>query len=356
MDEPVRRREPGDHRRFRDNVLAMRLALAAGAALALGGCSVNPAFRQTVGQFGTVTKEAVGQQNERLAVIASNEAERIRADLAARRAILVLDPQCASVLTMPSGPGDSAAPAAQCKLLVQGGELEQAPAFEHVLALSAALSGYSDTLIALAADSTADQQAFTSSLSGLALSLGKLDGAIQDATGATPADRSAKYGAVATLLAEAGNLYFDHKRNEALKRIILAGDPLVQEATGLLSGVGAGIDLYDRTALGRALFAAQDAAQETAADPSQSVIAVRSAQDKLFAALDAYNDYGADRRQFAEIGAAHARLAEAARRGASAAEIRAAIEAVVKLASTTDATIKALKNQSGSTDNGNQGQ
>jgi hypothetical protein len=158
------------------------------------------------------------------------------------------------------------------------------------------------------------------------------------------------------LLAEGGNLYFAHRRNSALKRIILAGDPLVQEATGLLSGVGAGIDLYDRTALGRALFAAQDRAQEVAADPSQSAIAVRAAQDKLFAALDAYNNYGADRRQFAEIGVAHARLAEAARRGASLAELRTAIEAIVKLASTTDATIKALKDKSGSSDNGNQGQ
>jgi hypothetical protein len=53
---------------------------------------------------------------------------------------------------------------------------------------------------------------------------------------------------------------------------------------------------------------------------------------------------------------AHARLAEAARRGASLAEMRAAIEAIVKLASTTDATIKALKDKSGSSDNGNQGQ
>jgi hypothetical protein len=333
-----------------------RLALAGVAALALGGCAVDPAFRNTVGQFGTVTKEAVGQQNEQLATIASNEAERIRADLAAKRAILVLDPQCAAVLTLPSGPGDAASPTPDCKLQVQGGQLEQAPTFEHVLALSAALSTYSDSLIAVAADPSDDQQAFTTSVSGLAVSLGQLDGAIQKATGATPADRSAKFGAVAGLLAEAGNLYFAHRRNEALKRIILAADPLVQEATGLLSGVGAGIDLYDRVALGRALVAAQDSAQDTAADPSQSVAAVRSAQDNLFAALAAYNDYGADRRQFAEIGAAHAKLAEAARRGASLAQIRAAIEAVVRLASTTDSTIKALKDKSGSSANGNPGQ
>jgi hypothetical protein len=333
-----------------------RLALAGVAALALAGCAVDPAFRETVGQFGTVTKEAVGQQNDRLATIASNEAERIRADLAARRAILVLDPNCASVLTAPSGASDPARPAPQCTLLVQGGQLEPAPTFANVLALSGALSTYSDALIALAADSTEDQQAFAASLSGLASSLGKLDGAIQQATKATPVDRSAKLGAVAGLIAEAGNLYFAHQRDQALKRIILAADPLVQEATGLLSGVGAGIDLYDRTALGRALFAAQDSAQETAADPNQSVAAVRAAQDNLFTALDAYNHYGEDRRQFGEIGAAHARLAEAARRGASLAQLKAAIEAVVRLASTTDATIKAFRDKSGSSGNGNPGQ
>jgi hypothetical protein len=345
MDEAVRRN--GKRRSF---------LFATVAALALAAC-VNPAFREATGQFGAVTKEAVGQQNDRLAVIASDEAERIRADLAANRRILFLDPACGTAVALPSGAGDPNAPAAPCGLVLQGGKpIEEAPRFQNILALSAALSDYADALIALTSDATADQQAFATSLSGLATSLGGLDGAIQKATGATPADRSAKFGAVATLLAEAGNLYFAHQRNNALKRIVIAGDPLVQEAVGLLSGVGSGIDLYDRTVLAQHLAAAVDRAQSVAADPSQSPDSVRSAQDALFAAVDAYNNYGADRRQFRDIGIAHAKLAEAARRGASFAELKAAAEAVMHLASTANTTLTTLKGKSGSAGNANQNQ
>jgi hypothetical protein len=322
------------------------LAAAGAASLVLGGC-VNPAFRETTGQFGAMTKAAVSQQNARLAVIAANEAERIRADLAVNRRQLVLDPACGIEIA-----AEETLPAPGCKLLISGQPsptpIEQAPRYQNILDLSDALNGYADGLIALAADASKDDAAFAKSLSGLASSLGTLDGAIQKATGATAADRSAKYGAVATLVAQAGSLYFAYQRNRALKRIVIAGDPLVQEAVGLLSGVGAGIDLYDRKGLFDKLKAAQDRAQDAAADPTASVASVRAAQDDLFAALAAYNSYGADRRRFAAIGVAHAKLAAAARSGASLAEMKAAIEAVVRLASTARTTIETLQTKSGS--------
>jgi hypothetical protein len=355
MDEPVRNEGPGPASRRRGMVRVSRPrarrsawlpALAGIASLVAAGC-VNPAFRETTGQFGAVTKAAVSQQNDRLAVIAANEAERIRADLAANRRQLVLDPACGLEIAL-----DEAMPAPECRLLVSGRPsptpIEQAPRYQNILDLSDALNAYADGLIALAADASEDEAAFAKSLSGLATSLGSLDGAIQKATGATPADRSAKFGAVATLIAQAGNLYFAHQRNKALKRIVLAGDPLVQEAAALLSGVGAGIDLYDRKGLYAKLRSAQRQAQDTAADTSQSVEAVRVAQDDLFTALAAYNSYGADRRRFAEIGVAHAKLAAAARSGASLAEMKAAVEAVVKLASTARTTIETLQGESGS--------
>lgn len=353
MDGPVRNegRGPVSHRlgtarvsRLAGCRLARPLAMAGAASLVLGAC-VNPAFRETTGQFGAVTKAAVSQQNERLALIAANEAERIRADLAANRRQLVLDPACGTEIALE---GSLVRP--ECKLLISGQgavPIEQAPRYQNILDLSDALNGYADGLIALAADASEDEAAFAKSLSGLASSLGTLDGAIQKATNATPADRSAKYGAVATLIAQAGNLYFAHRRNKALKRIVLAGDPLVQEAVTLLSAVGARIDLYDRAGLFEKLAEAQDRAEEVAHDSNQSVAAVRAAQDDLFTALAAYN-YGADRRRFAEIGVAHAKLAAAARSGASLAEMKAAVEAVVRLASTARTTIETLQNKSGS--------
>ncbi|HEY0414008.1 MAG TPA: hypothetical protein VGD66_12800 [Allosphingosinicella sp.] len=343
-----------ERNRSRARRAGRRLALI--AALALSAC-VNPAFRETTGQFGAVTKKAVSQQNDRLASIASDEDERIRAGLASNRRILFLDPVCGTAVALPSGAGDPNAPAAPCRLVLQGNNpIEEAPKFQNILALSSALTDYADGLIALTSDASADQQAFTTSLSGLATSLGGLDGAIQKATGATPADRSAKLGAVATLIAEAGNLYFAHRRDNALKRIVLAGDPLVQEAVGLLSGVGSGIDLYDRSVLAQHLAAAVDRAQIVAADQSQRVDSVRAAQDAVFEAVDAYNNYGVDRRQFRDIGIAHAKLAEAARRGASLAELKAAVEAVGHLASTANTTLTTLKGKSGSSGNANQNQ
>ncbi|MFL6844502.1 MAG: hypothetical protein ACJ8ER_06440 [Allosphingosinicella sp.] len=329
-----------------------RTALGA-FALLLSGCSTSPAFRETVGQFGTVAKAAIAEQNSRLAAITAETEETIRQDLAARRVQLQLDPNCALTLAPPlEGQAEGT-----CTLTGKGGApVETAPTFANVQALSAGLSGYADSLAALAADSSADQQAFAQSLSGLAGSLGTLDGAIQKATNATPADRSAKYGAVATLLGEAGNLYFDHRRNSALKRIILAADPLVQEATGLLSGVGAGTDLYDRSALFRQLSAAQDAAEAAAADPGKSVEEVRTAQDALFNALDLYNAHASDQQRFAAVGAAHAKLAEAGRRGASAAQLAGAIEALVSLAGTAGTTVKTLESGKGSASGGNQNQ
>lgn len=326
---------------------ARKLVLAGAASLALAGC-VNPAFRETTGQLGAITKATVSQQNERLAAIAADEAERIRAELAANRRQLVLDPACGLEVALDGPPAE---PGPECKLLISGAApapIEQAPRYQNILDLSDALNLYADGLIALAADASEDEAAFAKSLSGLASSLGTLDGAIQKATGAKAADRSDKYGAVATLVAEAGSLYFAHQRNRALKRIVLAGDPLVQEAVVLLSGAGAGIDLYGREALLRKLTAAQRRAQDTAADPGQSVEAVRAAQDKLFAALAAYNSYGSDRRRFGEVGIAHGKLAAAARSGASLAEMKAAVEAVVKLASTTRTTIDTLTAKSGS--------
>ncbi|HEY0044082.1 MAG TPA: hypothetical protein VGB62_05985, partial [Allosphingosinicella sp.] len=73
----------------------------------------------------------------------------------------------------------------------------------------------------------------------------------------------------------------------------------------------------------------------------------RAAQDKLFATLAQYNAQGADTLRFQAIGAAHAKLAQAARKGASAQEMAAAIEAIIHLAGTADATVNAFKDDGG---------
>jgi hypothetical protein len=326
--------------------------LAGLALLALSAC-VNPAFRQSIGEYGTLTKAAAAQQNARVTQIAAEEAERIRTDLAARRVDLRLKPECAArLLGDPSGGG--AAPA--CGLVEVGGKpIAQAPGFANVIALTGALSDYSDQLIALAADSTQDQAAFAQSVTALGTAVGGLDGAVRTATGAKAGTDSPRIDAVAGLLAETGSLYLAQRRAAVLKRIVIASDPVIQAATRLLSGADERVQLYYRSELAGALLQAQDHASAVAHDPASSVADVRAAQDALFAQVDAYNAQGADTLRFQAIGEAHAKLAQAARAGASPAEMKAAIEAIVHLAGTADSTLKALKGGKPANGGGNDG-
>jgi hypothetical protein len=317
---------------------------ALGAALFLTAC-VNPAFRESIGEYGALTKAAAAQQNARIAAVAAEEEERIRSGLAENRVDLRLKPDCAArLLTDPAGGGE----APTCTLVAQGGkEIEQAPGFANILALTGALSDYADNLVALAADSTADQAAFAQAVQSLGTSVGNLDGAVRAATRAPPGQDGAKIGAVAALLADAGNLYFAQRRAAALKRIVIASDPVVQDATRLLSGVDDRLQLYYRSELASVLLSAQANASAVAGTPSSSTQDVRAAQDALFQALAAYNNQGADTLRYKAIGEAHGKLAAAARRGASPAELRDAISAVVQLAATAGTTIHTLEGDRG---------
>ena len=99
-----------------------------------------------------------------------------------------------------------------------------------------------------------------------------------------------------------------------MKRIIRQADPLVQDAVRLLAEADNRLRFNERARLANQL----DAADTAAADARQSgPVALRSAHDGLFAALDAYNLHGAGLRNYAEIGEAHRRLRLAAELGAT---------------------------------------
>jgi hypothetical protein len=337
--------------------LGLRLRGAASAAvlaLALAGC-VNPAFRESVGEYGTLTQATAAQQTARLAQVAAEEEERIRADLANRRVNLRVSSACALRMGMEAaGGGDAGAPAAACTLVQEGGKpVEAFPHFDHIVALGAALSGYAGNLVLLAADPSEDQAAFSQSVTSLGTSLGSLDGAVRKLAGAKGGDAGSRLAPVAAFMADAGSLYFANRRAQALKRLVVASDPLVQEATGLLAQADDQLALYTRAPLGQALMTAQTEASAVAGNPASSTAEVRAAQDKLFAALAAYNALDATTKPFRAIGNAHAKLAEAARKGASAAEMQQAIEAVIRLAGEADAAVKAIEIGGGSKTDGN---
>lgn len=311
------------------------------AAAMLSAC-INPAFRDSVGEYGTLTKAAAAQQNARVAAVAADEEERIRAGLAESRADLRLD-GCD-----PDGAGDPDGAPSECRLVLRGGAaIEEAPSFANIAALTGALSGYADNLILLAADPKDDQLKFSQSMSGLATSLGELDGAVRKAAGDGPGNAAPKLDAIASLIAQGGNLYFAQRRAAALKRIVVSADPLVQSATRLLSGVDGQLLSYYRNDLYKSVQAAQGNATRLANTPGAGTQDIRAAQDALFAKVAAYKALGSDTLRFKAIGEAHGSLAAAARRGASAGEMEAAIEAVLQLAGTADSAWNVLDGKRG---------
>ena len=92
-----------------------------------------------------------------------------------------------------------------------------------------------------------------------------------------------------------------------------------------------------------AVVKAQQNADEVRA--GGDVTAIRSAQDKLFTAVERFNAYQIDRSRFAAIGAAHAKLVEAAKAGATIKELHEAIVAIVDLASTIGETKSAFETE-----------
>jgi hypothetical protein len=314
------------------------LAVAAATAL-LSGC-INTTYRDSIGQFGTLTKESVAIQDQRLTALTAAESERIHAALAADHVDLRLSSNCA-LLLLPPDPTATTRPAPCTLVDASGKPVEQVPTYANIKALDQALSDYSDNLILLAADTTKDQAAFSESVTGLATSLGNLDGAVRKATGAAPSTSGAKIGAIAAVVAKAGGLFLAAERGRVLKKIIIAGDPLVQEATGILADVDDRLNLYDSVGLLQAANAAQADASRLAAT-SAPLAELRAAQDALFARVADFNARSGEQQRYVAIGKAHAKLAEAARTG-NTIDFEAAISAVIELASVTNGAVDALK-------------
>ncbi len=321
-----------------------RCTLGTMLLLAFSGCSTSR-FTQTAGQFGALTQTAAEEQNKRLGAVAADEIERYRQSLAENKTDLKMR-DCSATLADPAVAPIKLIP--RCRLterVSQGEYRELAPdvRFENITALNSALADYANGLALLAADASEDQQTFTASVSNLASSLGGLDGAIRKVTGASEGDSAAKFSAVGTLVAKLGNIYFASRRQSVLKLMIIEADPLVQRSTAILGDADSQLDLYDRLPLYEAVVKAQQNADETRA--GSDINAIRSAQDRLFTAVERFNAYQIDRSRFAAIGAAHTKLVDAAKAGATVKDLHAAIVAIVDLASTLGETKSAFETE-----------
>ena len=148
----------------------MRGILALGlAALLLSGCASGQ-YAPVVASFKEVTDAAVDAQNSHIEELGAEDTERLSQQLAEDRADLRITEACADLAF-----GD--APVGECQVVRFDGEpLDRPFTATHVIALGRALKTYAAGLAALAADSTADTDAFEKEVGKLALALGKLTG------------------------------------------------------------------------------------------------------------------------------------------------------------------------------------
>lgn len=290
------------------------LSAAALVVVLLAGCASGK-LAGAVPAFGTATSAAVKVQQEQLVAFTNQEAERIKQDLARDRVALGYSDGCGRLT-------DPRAKAEDCYLVGTTGTAIETPfVASNVVALGNALVAYADALGQLAADSRKDADAFSKSLTDLAASVGGLNGAVSKVTSVSKIS-PAQLGAVASIVGKVGNLYFEHQRATALRRIIVASDPFVQEATAVLAAADEALRRNSTAQAFIRLEVASNALEESI-EAGQGAQALRPKQDAVFTEFAALRQRAAMRNGFVLLGDTHHDLAAVARSGASFEEMAA---------------------------------
>jgi hypothetical protein len=275
----------------------------AGAAL-LTACS-GARFQTAAGRFGLETEATMNGQSEQIEQVSALETRRLRDNIAAEKTLLGLHEDCQE--NTPDAEGRFK----PCKLVAVE-KNDEVVVFSYelpaILTLQDALATYGANLAELADDAEEDQAAFSASVDKLGASIGKLDAAISEAAKTDRIDSQAKIGTIASVIAGLGNLVFRFQRRHALRRIIVANDPLIQEALAVLQLADADATAYKRLA---ALRIAQDARVKA----SLAGDAERAARnEELFKAVERLNAFESNKIRLEKLAAIHGALADMARR------------------------------------------
>jgi hypothetical protein len=304
--------------------------------LPLAGC-VSDQFTASLSQFQSTTSTAVDVQKAQIATIQSQDATRIRNALAVQKVALRPSAACADLIGSDRNIGE-------CQLVgPEGAPIESAVNVANILALGQSLNDYAKALSVLAADTSSDGQAFSKSLSTLAEKVGVLDGAVAKVSNTTGLPQK-QLNAVATIISQAGNLYFEARRVAVLRRIVIATDPFVKEATFRLAGTDDAL----RTGLTNVALRDLNRASDTLSNAIASgapVTEIKARQAAVFDAMDAYKQRAASTNSFLQLGEAHAHLARAAAAGAQGPELFAAILRLADTAKTISQSAETLRRQ-----------
>jgi hypothetical protein len=243
-------------------------------------------------------------QSDQIAAVSAMETKRRREDIVSNRTALGLhddcfkDPEISGVYK----------PCTIVALPGSGDEVEFHYDLPAIVQLQRALSSYGKTLALLAADADADQVAFSASIDKLGTSIGKLDAAISKTAGNNRVVTGDKIGTVASVIGSLGQLAFKYQRQHALRRIIIANDPLIQEALTVLEEADVEANRYKRVAAQEiARSAAMKAKLVTSEDQRQT------RNEELYRAVDLLNDIQANSSKLKKLAAIHGALADLAR-------------------------------------------
>lgn len=303
----------------------------------LAGCSRSE-FRASVQGFDTTTQAAVSAQRKQLDTVLEKEADSYRQRLAETYPNIQAI-GCANVFAPDFDPDNCRIVRAENGQLIDVSEPFSAP---NIRSLQTALLDFTGSLAALAADFDKEESAFKKSMTNLAISIGKLDGTTSKLGMPSVVDQQ-KLNAIATIVGEAGVLFFEQSRVRTLTQLVIEGEPVVQNAVGYLSNADQAIYTF-RLNEGLARLEAANAAVSEAAESGANARVVRQRHDRLFSDYEAVKVLIAERGRdpFGALGDSYAKLVEAAQAGASAAEVREAIVSLVQTAAVVSEAIDVL--------------
>lgn len=315
------------------------LSLTLAAALLCGACT-SKNLASSVAAFDQSVATAVDLHNKQLDRVVSLHDTALREQLAAENAQLITT-GCDALLI-----AYSPALAAECVIVKDIGDraepIDANPVrVDRLKALASALARYAASLALLAGDFKKDEKAFSDAVGSLAANIGNLQGQIERAGGAAVVDKKS-LGALAGLAAEAGKLYFEHRRWKVLRETIAAAHPLVVGATEILSEAdsAARTAILAQTVAGNLNDAELNMAQVARGSPSASQ--VKAAQKKVFDAHREYLQAASLLSSFGGVREAHEAMLNATQSGLDTEDLITLAEKLTALAGKVDAAIEAF--------------
>ncbi len=321
---------------------AVKLMVLVPTAL-VAGC-VSTTYRESVAEFGEVTKAAVDLQSTNLKAIVDAENAVILRKFAVQRTDLQISGDC-----LPAVLNGATIQEVKAACPIEDGsgtKLRSAPDFAHILKLGDALGSYSASVAQLAKDSSEDRATFKKSLADAASEASKLEGALRKALeveGKPPA--TDKLGVLAGIVGDVGGLLLEKQRVDALKSIIIEADPIVQESVVALQAAYIAERSYNTADRTRQLRASQSGLKGINANLGSTLEQRMAAQAHFIEIAENYVLLARAQDRFLRIGAAHSALKQAAQKDATKEDLKAGIRAVFEVARSVGEATPKLKNE-----------